>query len=189
MYYGRLVGLRAISSSDLDVVLKHFNELSLRKFLGVPLPKSKNYIESWLEKRGSSDPWRDGVLELSIINKSTGEFLGLVGLKDIVKPHNRAELSVSIHDSRKQSKGYGTDAIRVMLWVAFNILGLHSIFLDVMAINARAIHIYEKVGFNRVGILRDSEFLDGEFIDLQYMDILRDDFLKANPGFTVSTHI
>jgi hypothetical protein len=96
MYYGDQVCLRAIQSSDVDYVAQHFNKLELRRFLGVPIPKSRNYIEALLENRGSSDPWKDGLLQLSIIDKQSGTFLGLVNLKDIVKPHNRAELGISI---------------------------------------------------------------------------------------------
>jgi RimJ/RimL family protein N-acetyltransferase len=185
MYYGDLVCLRAVQSSDVDYVVKHYNKLELRRFLGVPLPRSRNYLEAWIEKQGSSNPWIDGVLQLSIDDKNTGEFLGFANLKDIVKPHSRAELGISIYDPQKMSKGYGTDAVRVILWVAFNILGLHSVFLDVIAKNERAIHVYEKVGFKRVGILRESEFLDGTYTNLMYMDILKEDFLSANPNFSV----
>jgi RimJ/RimL family protein N-acetyltransferase len=187
MYYGDLVCLRAVEPSDLDSIMKHFNKMELRQLLGVPIPRSRHYLELWLGKRASSDPWVDGLMELAIADKLTGEFLGLVHLEDIKKPHSRAEFGISIHNPENLSKGYGTDAIRVILWVAFNILGLHSIYLDTMAINERAIHAYAKVGFKRVGILRESEFLDGKFIDLLYMDILKDEFLKANPGFTVRT--
>lgn len=187
MYYGELVCLRAVEPADLDILIEHFNKLELRRFLGVPIPRSRHYLELWMGKRGSSDPWIDGLLELSILDKHTGEFLGFVHLEDIKKPHSRAEFGISILNPDYLSKGYGTDAIRVILWVGFNILGLHSIYLDTMVYNERAIHVYEKVGFKRVGVLRESEFLDGEFIDLLYMDILRDEFLDANSGFTVQT--
>jgi len=187
MYYGDLVCLRAFESSDLDIVVEHFNKLELRQLLGVPIPRSKNYLELLFGKRGSSDPWIDGLLELSIIDKRTGEFLGFVYLGDINKPHSRAEFGISILNPDRLSKGYGTDATRVILWVSFNILGLHSIYLDTYPHNERAIHVYEKVGFKRVGIFRESEFIDGAYIDRLYMDILRDEFIEANPGFTVKT--
>ncbi len=187
MYYGDLVCLRAIEDSDLNQVMKHYNQLELRRFLGVPIPRSRHCLEQRLQERGSSDPWADGLLELSITDKQCGEFLGFIHLEHIVKPHNRAELGVSIHNPAHLSRGYGTDAIRVIIWVGFQILGLHSIYLDTMADNERAIHVYEKVGFKRVGILRESEFLDGGFKELLYMDILREDFFRANPEFTVRT--
>lgn len=187
MYYGELVYLRAVESSDLDVVLQQYNKLELRRFLGVPIPRSKHYLEQWMRERASSDPWIDGLLELSIVHKQSAEFIGLVHLEHIVKPHNRAEFGISILNPNHISQGYGTDAIRIILWVAFNIIGLHSVYLDTMADNERAIHVYEKVGFRRVGFLRESEFLDCAFKNLLYMDILKEDFQKSNSEFKVNT--
>jgi len=125
------------------------------------------------------------MIELAVTDKVTGEFLGFVHLEDIKRPHNRAEFGVSIQNPDNQSKGYGTDATRVMLLVAFNILGLHSVYLDTMEDNERAIHTYEKVGFKQVGILRETEFIDGAFKGLLIMDILRNEFELANPDFSV----
>ena len=125
------------------------------------------------------------MLELAITDKQTGAFLGFVHLEDIKRPHSRAEFGISIQDPDNQSKGYGTDATRVMLWVGFNILGLNSIYLDTMEDNERSIRTYEKVGFKRVGILRKTEFIDGAYKGLLIMDILRGEFEKANPSFTV----
>jgi len=185
MYYGDLTCIRAVEPSDIDEVLKYWNDLNFRRNLGPPIPWSRNYLETWLEKRVDADPWRDKMLELAITDKKSGEFLGFVHLEDIKRPHNRAEFGISIQDPDKQSKGYGTDATLVMLWVGFNILGLNSIYLDTMDDNERAIRTYEKVGFKRVGILRETEFIDGAFKGLLVMDILRDEFEKANPKFTV----
>jgi len=185
MYYGDLTYIRAVEPSDIDEVLKYWNDLNFRRNLGPPIPWSRNYLETWLEKRVDADPWRDKMLELAITDKKSGEFLGFVHLEDIKRPHNRAEFGISIQDPDKQSKGYGTDATLVMLWVGFNILGLNSIYLDTMDDNERAIRTYEKVGFKRVGILRETEFIDGAFKGLLVMDILRDEFEKANPKFTV----
>jgi len=185
MYYGDLVCLRAVKPSDIDEVLKHWNDLNFRRLLGPPIPWSRRYLETWLEKRITADPWKDKMIELAITNKVTGAFLGFVHLEDIKRPHSRAEFGISIQNPDNRSKGYGTDAIRVILWVAFNILGLHSVYLDTMEDNERAIRTYEKVGFKRVGILRETEFIGGAYKGLLVMDILRDEFEKANPSFKV----
>jgi diamine N-acetyltransferase len=72
-----------------------------------------------------------------------------------------------------------------MLWVGFNILGLHSIYLDLMEDNEHARKTYEKIGFKPVGILRETEYIDGAFKGLLLMDILRDEFEETNPMFSV----
>ena len=185
MYYGDLTCIRAVEASDIDEVVKHWNDLNFRRLLGPPIPWSRNYLETWLQKRIDADPWRDKMLELAITDKTTGGFLGFVHLEDIKRPHSRAEFGISIQNPDNQFKGYGTDATRVILWVAFNILGLHSVYLDTMEDNEGAIRMYEKVGFKQVGTLRETEFIDGAYKGLLLMDILRDEFELANPEFTV----
>ncbi|MGQ4911084.1 MAG: GNAT family N-acetyltransferase [Candidatus Thorarchaeota archaeon] len=184
MYDGELVRLRELRESDIDEMLSHFNSIELREFMGVPVPWSRQRMQLWMEKASTANPWRDGMLVLAIEVLSTGEFLGITRLEDIKKPHSRAELGVSIYDPAKRDRGFGSDATRVMVWVAFNILGLHSVYLDTMEDNERSIHVYEKIGFKRVGVLRETEFLNGGYKGLLIMDILREDFEAHNPEFS-----
>ena len=185
MYCGRLVRLRAIEESDIDHMLPFLNSLELHEQKGVPLPRSRTSLELWLRAASTSHPWNDGHLVLVIEDKATGKFLGITRLEDIKKPHSRAELGISIYNPSDREKGFGSDATRVMLWVAFNILGLHSVYLDTMEDNERSIHVYEKIGFRRVGTLRETEFLKGRYKGLLIMDILREEFEAHNRGFSV----
>jgi RimJ/RimL family protein N-acetyltransferase len=184
MYHGRLVILQALESSDVDEILEYYNDWSVRRWTGVPLPRSRRDIEEWLEKVTKSDPWRDGTLYFAVTDKKTGQFLGIARLYDIRSPHLRASIGVSIHDTENRSKGYGTDATQVVLWVGFHVLGLHSIYLDTMEDNERAIHVAEKAGFKRIGIFRETEFIRGEYKGLLYMDILREEFMEKYPPGT-----
>lgn len=181
MYYGEMICLRALEQSDLDEIYRSQNDWDLRRLHGVPLPKSMRFVAEWLEKAIMATPWTDGVLTLAITDKSNDTFLGIIRLFDIKSPHYRAALGISIYDVENQSKGYGSDAIKVMLWVGFHVLGLHSIYLDTMEDNERAIRIFEKIGFKRVGILRETEFIEGEYRGLLVMDILRDEFMRDYP--------
>lgn len=183
MHDGKLVSLRALELSDLDALEEHWNSWELRRTIGVPLPGSR---KEWLEFATKTDPWKDGELHLAIVEKKTGELLGSVGLRDIVLPHRRAELGISIHNPTNRSKGYGTDATRLMLWIGFHLLGLQSIYLDTFPDNEEAHHAYVKAGFKEVGLLRNTEFREGEFQDLLIMDILREEFFESYPpGTTV----
>jgi RimJ/RimL family protein N-acetyltransferase len=183
MYDGKLVSLRALELSDLEALEEHWNSWELRRTIGVPLPGSR---KEWLEFAAKTDPWKDGELHLAIVEKKTGALLGSVGLRDIALPHRRAEIGISIHNPTHRSKGYGTDATRVMLWIGFHLLGLHSIYLDTFPDNKEAHRAYVKAGFKEVGLLRKTEFREGEFRDLLIMDILREEFFEIYPpGTTV----
>ncbi|MHA2200343.1 MAG: GNAT family N-acetyltransferase [Candidatus Thorarchaeota archaeon] len=181
MYQGKLVTLRALEMSDLDDILRFHNTLELRQFQGPPIVRSSKYMVQWLQKVSVWEPWRDGHIYLAVIENATGKFLGRAALEDIRLPHNRAELSISIDDPEERGKGYGSDAVRILLWVGFHILGLNSIYLDTMEDNERSIYIYEKIGFKRVGILRETEYMEGAHKGLMIMDILREEFIDRYP--------
>ena len=176
--------LRALEESDIDSMLLYWNTWELRRTIGVPLPRSRAAMEDWLVGASKTDPWKDGELNLAITEKRSGEFLGFAVLRAIRSPHNRGRLGISIYNPQNRSKGYGTDATRVLLWIAFHILGLRSISLDTFPHNERAIRAYRKCGFKRVGLLRKTEFMDGEYCDLLIMDILREEFMRDYPSGT-----
>ena len=81
----------------------------------------------------------------------------------------------------KFAKGYGSEAITLLLDYAFNALNLNNIMLTVKALNERAIACYRKCGFREFGGRREDNFIAGRRYDTVYMDILSKDF--AQPSF------
>jgi len=73
-------------------------------------------------------------------------------------------------------RGYGTDAVLVLLRLAFDKVGLHRVHLHVFDFNERAISCYEKCGFRREGMLRDYWFKNGKFRDTLLMSILESEY-------------
>jgi diamine N-acetyltransferase len=183
MYCGELTRLRTLRREDIDSLLRYYNTVELRQYTGVPLPRSRSEMELWLVSASGTDPWNDGHLTLAVDERRTKELLGIARLEDIRRPHSRARFGLSIYSPAQRERGFGTDAARVMLWIAFNVLGLHSVYLDTMEDNERAIHVFSEVGFKRVGVMRETEFMLGQYKGLLYMDILREDFEDHNPGF------
>ncbi|MCK5301687.1 MAG: GNAT family N-acetyltransferase [Candidatus Thorarchaeota archaeon] len=171
--------------SDLDNIMKHWNTYEMRRFLGSPLPISKRAEEEWLEKATTQNAHKDGRIVLVIEDKNTREFLGTTSLFDISNHSRRAEFGIAIHNPEKMSKGYGTDATRLTLWIGFHQLGLNSIYLYTLSFNERAQRAYDKAGFKRAGILRKSMFAEGDFHDMIIMDILRDEFFEKYPPGTL----
>ena len=58
---------------------------------------------------------------------------------------------ISIGEPDAWGDGYGTEATELMLWLAFERIGLHRVSLSVFAFNERAIRSYAKAGFQVVG--------------------------------------
>jgi RimJ/RimL family protein N-acetyltransferase len=88
-------------------------------------------------------------------------------------PENReAILGIAIGDRSYWDGGYGTDAMRVLCRFGFDMMNLHRIQLDVYEGNERAIHVYEKVGFQVEGRRREAMFKYGRYQDVIVMGLL-----------------
>jgi RimJ/RimL family protein N-acetyltransferase len=111
-----------------------------------------------------------------IIDLSTEQLIGNVGLMDINYIHKTAEIGVFIGNRDYWDKGYGTEALSLLLDYAYQTLNLNSIILRVYAYNARAIRCYEKVGFKKVGEIREAVIRNRKTYNIILMDILPADF-------------
>jgi RimJ/RimL family protein N-acetyltransferase len=69
-------------------------------------------------------------------------------------------------------RGYGTDAMRVIVGYGFREMGLHRIQLGVVSFNSAGIRAYEKAGFVEEGRHRESVLHDGRWYDTVLMSIL-----------------
>jgi RimJ/RimL family protein N-acetyltransferase len=94
--------------------------------------------------------------------------LGLWG----VRPKDRcATLGIAL--SREHiGRGYGSDAMRVIVDYGFREMGLHRIQLSVAPFNPAGIRAYEKAGFVEEGRYRESVLHDGRWYDEVMMSIL-----------------
>ena len=80
-------------------------------------------------------------------------------------------------------RGYGTDAMRVIVDYGFREMGLHRIQLGVAPFNPAGIRAYEKAGFVEEGRLRESVLHDGRWYDEVLMSILDHEWAaRRSPG-------
>jgi diamine N-acetyltransferase len=171
---GEKIRLRPIERDDLPRFVEWFADPEVRRHLLVYLPFSLAQEERWFEDlQGQLE--RQEALVLAI-ETTEGVHIGNLGLQAIDWKNRNAELGILIGEKAYWNQGYGTDAIRTLLGLAFREMNLHRIFLRVDADNARGIRCYEKVGFRLDGTLRDAVFKEGRYLDQHVMSILRAEF-------------
>jgi aminoglycoside 6'-N-acetyltransferase len=84
-------------------------------------------------------------------------------------------ISAAVH-----GRGVGPDAMRTLIAWLFDDRGHHRVTVDPATANARAIHVYEKLGFRAVGVLREYERVeDGVWRDALLMELLAADFRRG----------
>lgn len=97
-----------------------------------------------------------------IIENDQRQRVGLVELVEIDHLHRRAEFLIMV-SPESQGRGYARAATLRAVNYAFRVLNLYKLYLLVDVDNARAIHVYESVGFRHEGVLVDEYFSDGRY--------------------------
>jgi RimJ/RimL family protein N-acetyltransferase len=144
-------------------------------------PHSMKAIREWLEKNLEKDPPE---FYLFMIRKLDDDrLIGEIDLGGMSLTHGDGFVGISIGEREFWGKGYGTEAMDLILRFAFLELNLQRISLDVFEYNPRAIRSYEKAGFIHEGRQRGMLNRDGQRYDLLFMGILRDEWL-VNNGMT-----
>jgi len=103
--------------------------------------------------------------------------IGHISLHDIDHLNRHAFLGIFIGADEYRSKGYGAEAIRLILEYGFRTLNLRNIMLSVHADNHAGISCFKKAGFREAGRRRGWLFKNGNYIDVIYMDLLAHEFV------------
>ena len=140
---------------------------------------SEKRIKDWIEKRGEDiKPERH---PFSIRALAEARLIGFIGLwVDFV--HGEGWVGIGIGEREYWGKGYGTDAMRLVLRYAFTELNLYRVSLGLHEYNSRALHSYEKAGFRMEGRSRKDMMREGRRTDSLWMGILREEWLDLQTG-------
>lgn len=163
------VRLRALRKEDAKLLYEWIVDRELVILNSPYHPVSETDHEAWVERmmKKSSD------LVIFVIEEVMSSTpIGTCQLLNINWRHRSAELQIRIGDSSHQGKGYGSEAVQLLIEFGFKDLNLHRIYLHVFAANKRAIRVYEKCGFRKEGILKEAAFIDGEWVDVIVMGLL-----------------
>ena len=77
--------------------------------------------------------------------------IGEVGLRRFDAETKECELSIHLQNDSVKGRGYGTQAERLAVAYAFDVLGAERVFAESLVKNTRSQHVLEKVGFRYVG--------------------------------------
>ena len=175
---GKRIRLRSFELSDLDEIMKHWNNMELRNLLGSADrgPACRNEEEEFIRRTWKERQERKAftfAIETIVDNK----LVGGTSIFDINWTSRSAATGISIYNPDYWGKGYGQESMNLILGFAFQILNLNRVELETFDFNKRAQKCYLKVGFKEVGRRRKACFIDGQYHDDIIMDILKGEWL------------
>lgn len=173
---GRRVRLRALVASDAPAVLSLYVDKEANRYGYQPKMDALSDAEALVERAASLA--REGsILHWGVADARSDEIIGHTTLFKIEHAHGRAEIGYSVH-RRLWARGIGTEAVRLLVDLAFERCGLRRLEADADPRNAGSLRLLEKLGFQREGYLRERWELGGEIQDAIVLGLLRREYLR-----------
>ncbi|MBN1658357.1 MAG: GNAT family N-acetyltransferase [Anaerolineae bacterium] len=163
LFRGRLVRLAAPLEADAPHFARWVRDAEYLRALDTDYVRPMS-VEEMAQRLASfiRDP---GTVEFRIRTLHDDTLIGFVALHTISWHNRSANLAIGIGEPDYRGRGYGTDALRVVLRVAFHEMHLERVGLNVNGDNTRAIRAYEKAGFHHEGTLHRALLRDGRWQD------------------------
>jgi RimJ/RimL family protein N-acetyltransferase len=143
MYYQKLLGekcyLSPINLEDYKTYTRWVNDMDVA--LGVTFVQSLVTPE---QEKEILEKLTQAEYNFAIVELKTDELIGNVGFPTIDYINHTAQLGIFVGNKEYWGKGYGVEAIELLLDFGFNILNLHNINLKVFSYNKPAIKCYKK---------------------------------------------
>jgi len=164
LWHGKLVFLRAIEPGDWDAIARLDADAEAQR-LGddLPLPRSEADTRAWTAAQSTATGDGDNV-RLAIVTFGEFKLVGLINVHGADRRHRSFEYGITI-GGVDQGRGYGREAVHLLLRYMFEELGYHTAHATVYAFNQRSQRFHEALGFTPGGRLRESHFSGGRFHD------------------------
>ncbi|CAM2799347.1 GNAT family N-acetyltransferase [Paenibacillus taichungensis] len=168
--------LRPFESTDVDIYFPGLFDAEMRRLTGTQNSFTRTQVERYIENAAQDD----SRLMLLIALQENDQVIGEIALMDLHTKNLSAHIRIAIDHTEHQGKGYGSEALLLMLDYGFGICNLHRIELEVYAFNQRAIRTYEKLGFQREGVRREALYYNHQYHDAIQMSMLENEFRERH---------
>lgn len=173
---GQRIGFGPLLRALLPLYARWMSDLRVTRTLAAPCrPMTIEMELGWLDRALTSN---DDVT-FTIYDLATMRPIGNAGLHGIDSHLGTAEFGMFIGEPDLWGQGYATEVTSLMLAYAFDVLGLHNVYLGTYSPNAAAIRAYEKAGFRHIGVRRGAMIIGRDRCDIVMMDAVADDFPRG----------
>lgn len=138
-------------------------------------PENSPWVYQWSEEQHLEALSEPDIGHL-ILESHGGERVGYCILKGLKNPFGVVELMRIVIGPKQQ--GHGHRAMEALMEKVFTELSARRLWLDVVDANARAIALYEALGFIHEGTLRESALINGKPVSMRIYGMLSREWLQ-----------
>ncbi|WP_111306768.1 GNAT family N-acetyltransferase [Confluentibacter sediminis] len=158
---GSEIYLRALEPEDLEFVYALENDESVWEISHTQTPYSKFLIKQYLEN-AHQDIFEVKQLRL-VISSYNNDTLGLIDIFDFDFKNKRAGIGILIKDEKDRDKGYGREALQLLINYSFSHLGLHQLYCNISEENKASIKLFTNQGFQNIGLKKDWNYVNRSY--------------------------
>ena len=185
---GRHVTLRPFVEADLPALVEAAREGDLWDIFYANVSMMK-VPERWL---AAALKERDvGRALLFTVETPGGEVVGTTRYMRIAPQHRRLEIGGTFYATRVQRTGVNTEAKRMLLAHAFDVMGCQAIQIRTDTLNTRSQRAIERLGAKKDGVLRGHQVMaDGRIRDSVVYSIIDREWpgVRANLDYLLGKH-
>jgi len=158
---GTQVYLRALEPEDLEFIYQVENDERVWEVSNTQTPYSRFLIKQYLEN-AHLDIYEAKQLRL-VIATFKNEVVGLIDLFDFNPTNRRAGIGILILNKEQRGKGYGKEALKLVMKYGQTHLHLHQLYASINEDNSNSIDLFTKAGFKYIGQRKDWTLINGTF--------------------------
>ncbi|MFI0431345.1 GNAT family N-acetyltransferase [Mariniflexile sp. HMF6888] len=158
---GEHIYLRALEPEDLEFIHTIENDESVWEISNTITPYSKFLIKQYL-KQSHKDIFEAKQLRL-VISSYDNVALGMIDLFDFDFKNSRAGVGILVKELNDRAKGFGSEALKLLINYSFTHLGLHQLYCNVSEENNISIKLFTKQGFKKIGLKKDWILVNGSY--------------------------
>ena len=171
LFRGQMLKLTAKREGDTEIIASWDEDPEYLRNVDtdIAIPRPVEHFE------GEGDPGSNSFyFRLRTIEDD--RLIGFIVIHSIEWNNRAGMLAMGIGNANDRGKGYGSEALQLLLRYAFHELNLNRVGLDVIEYNERGIRAYQKAGFQVEGRIRQAVNRDGKIYDRINMGILRSEW-------------
>lgn len=173
MIHGRKLLLRPFRIEDLERLHAYVNDMEV----ALPAAMSPKPLAATLVQPGREAAVAGYAADAIVFAiEAANRFIGTCAIQQFDPVAHSCEIRIVIGDRAFWNRGFGREALGMLIDYAFRQFNVNRIWLSVLSNNLRAFHCFAACQFVEEGRLRQHIWNDGAYIDLVYMGLLHSDW-------------
>ena len=176
-WQGNAIRLRAVEPEDWKYFIEWDKDIRFSQFTDDLLfPDSSDRVKRWVAELTLAEPWKHDFRMM--IESVEGGCVGTLNSHTCDPRAGTFQYGIYI-EQQHRCKGYGTEAVRLLLAYFFHELRYQKVNVTIHAFNEDSIQFHRKLGFFEEGRLRQMIFSNGRYYDEIILGMTIEEFNRS----------